>query len=58
MRPYRNFVEESAAMDGNLCRGAREKGGHINEGPGYIYCVSSRNKVRNVMGPEKRVSHQ
>jgi hypothetical protein len=31
---------------------------HINEGPGYIYCVSSRNKVGNVTEPEKRVSHQ
>jgi hypothetical protein len=29
-------------VQGEKCRGTREKGCHINEGPGYIYCVETR----------------
>lgn len=39
------FLEKSATMDGDLGGWARKKSCDINEGPGYIYCISGWNKV-------------
>lgn len=39
------FLEKSATMDGDLGGWARKKSCDVNEGPGYIYCISGWNKV-------------